>query len=76
MTNILILPSSGFCGSNADIAAKLRELADTIEQEEPVRTVIALVENADGKLWKETYGGVCDHARATGLMAIAITREL
>jgi len=70
------MPSGGFCGSNADIAAKLRELADEIEQEEPIRTVIVLVENAEGSLRKENYGGVCDHARATGLMAIAIAREL
>jgi hypothetical protein len=78
MGTVLNLAPTTLSHNNADIASHLRELAEEIEAEDlpTVRTVIVLVEHGNGELEKKTIGAPIDHARATGLMAIAIAREL
>lgn len=73
---LYILPGTGFAKTNNEIAKLLGQLAATIAEEEPVRSVICLIEMQDGELRKETYGHEIDHARAMGLLAIALGREL
>ena len=79
MNNIAKLPNTGYCNTNKDLASNLRHLANEIENNNygpDVRLIISLIEDSEGKLHKEVYGGYCDYARAAGVLSLALIREI
>lgn len=74
MSNLLELPPTAFAPSNSDIAERLRQMADYIENDVPIKTVFLICEKMDGTLERSTMGHPCDLARAMGILTIAVIR--
>jgi hypothetical protein len=75
MTNVIDLPLSGHCNTNADIAAHLRELADQIEglTTSPVDNIILLSVFADGgQVDIAIVGKPLERVQLAGLLALTL----
>lgn len=74
MAEIVGLPYSGFAPSNDDIAKYLRDVADNIEQGEPIRNLYFITEFVDGQIEPTCIGQPSDMARMIGILNIANTK--
>jgi len=73
MTNIIDLPLSGHCNTNADIAAHLRDLADQIEESKsPVDNIILLSVSADGDANMDVVGKPMARVTLAGILAMTL----
>lgn len=78
MAELVQFPLMGHAPDNRTIAAHLRGIADTMEQEGAlgVMNAILLLEYEDGCLSRYSCGQPIDHARLVGLLTIATNQEL
>jgi hypothetical protein len=74
--NVVALPLTGFAPDNALVASHLYEQAAWVADGAygDVRTVVLLIETADGELRRRTIGQPIDRARVCGLLSIAASR--
>jgi hypothetical protein len=71
MAEIHGLPYSGFAPSNKDIAEYLRDIANSIEEGDPVRNLYFTTEYLDGRVDTTVIGHPTDMARTVGVMTFA-----
>jgi hypothetical protein len=71
--SVIRLPPTGLAPDNACVAEELRRLAEWIEDGDfdEVITVIAVIEDGEGQIHRQTIGRPCDRARAVGLLTFA-----
>ena len=64
------------CGSNADVSARLRGMADAVDAGDwnEVKSVVMLVEEMDGTLARMVFGYPMDTTRVAGLLFIEASR--
>lgn len=74
--NLVVLESTGYAPTNKDVAVRLREWADAIEQAEATYGTVAIVMEVNGDVRRAVIGGPNDRLRVLGLLFYAATRSV